>query len=378
MYERFTDRARRSMQLANLEAQRFKHEHIGTEHMLLGLLGQGGGAAAEVLKSLGVDPRQVCCEVEKLLQSSPENARADKLPQTSRAKKVIEYSMEEARNLNHNYVGTEHILIGLMRVPDSSAAEVLTNLGLTEQRARTAVVDLLAAGIVNVDPRFRVAPQQPPSALPKPVQDELDRIQKLQEEAIAAHDFEAAAKYRDQKIQLRANAGGRIGRSVLGKLKYQLESLKERLGRDNWEGKKFTAAGAAALRFAVVEAKRLSSECIGTEHVLLGLIDVTEGLAAHALTNLGLSPSTVRSEIDQLVQCGPRMVPLRRLPRTPRAMQVIRYAREEAQTMNRSLIDTQDILCGILRENEGVAHQVLLNLGVTLDQAREEISRLGG
>ena len=110
MYERFTDRARKVMQLANQEAQRFNHEYIGTEHILLGLVKEGSGVAANVLKNLEVDLRKIRLEVEKLVQSGPEMVTVGKLPQTPRAKKVIEYSMEEARNLNHSYVGTEHIL----------------------------------------------------------------------------------------------------------------------------------------------------------------------------------------------------------------------------------------------------------------------------
>ena len=112
MYERFTDRARKVMQLANQEAQRFNHEYIGTEHVLLGLIKEGSGVAANVLKNLDVDLRKIRLEVEKLVQSGPDMVTMGKLPQTPRAKKVIEYSMEEARHLNHNYVGTEHILLG--------------------------------------------------------------------------------------------------------------------------------------------------------------------------------------------------------------------------------------------------------------------------
>ena len=124
MYERFTDRARKVMQLANQEAQRFNHEYIGTEHVLLGLIKEGSGVAANVLKNLDVDLRKIRLEVEKLVQSGPDMVTMGKLPQTPRAKKVIEYSMEEARNLNHNYVGTEHILLGLLREQEGVAAQV--------------------------------------------------------------------------------------------------------------------------------------------------------------------------------------------------------------------------------------------------------------
>src|SRR5579883_456956 len=143
MYERFTDRARKVMQLANQEAQRFNHEYIGTEHILLGLLKEGSGFAANVLKNLDVDLRKIRNEVEKIVQAGPDMVTMGKLPQTPRAKKVIEYSIEEARNLNHNYVGTEHLLLGLLREQEGVAAQVLMNLGLKLEDVREEVLNLL-------------------------------------------------------------------------------------------------------------------------------------------------------------------------------------------------------------------------------------------
>ncbi len=146
MYERFTDRARKVMQLANQEAQRFNHEYIGTEHVLLGLVKEGSGVAANVLKNLDVDLRRIRAEVEKIVQSGPDMVTMGKLPQTPRAKKVIEYAMEEARNLNHNYVGTEHLLLGLLRESEGVAAQVLMNLGLKLEDVREEVLNLLGHG----------------------------------------------------------------------------------------------------------------------------------------------------------------------------------------------------------------------------------------
>ena len=145
MFERFTDRARKVMALANQEAQRFNHEYIGTEHILLGLVKEGSGVGANVLKNLDVDLRKVRLEVEKLVKSGPETAAMGKLPQTPRAKKVIEYAIEEARNLNHNYVGTEHLLLGLLREQDGVAAQVLMNLNLKLEDVREEVLNLLGA-----------------------------------------------------------------------------------------------------------------------------------------------------------------------------------------------------------------------------------------
>ena len=164
MYERFTDRARKVMQLANQEAQRFNHEYIGTEHVLLGLIKEGSGVAANVLKNLDIDLRKIRMEVEKLVQSGPDMVTMGKLPQTPRAKKVIEYSMEEARNLNHNYVGTEHILLGLLREQEGVAAQVLMNLGLKLEDVREEVLNLLGHGMEEGGERAGMGGRQPSGA----------------------------------------------------------------------------------------------------------------------------------------------------------------------------------------------------------------------
>ena len=135
------------MALANQEAQRFNHEYIGTEHILLGLVKEGSGVGANVLKNMDVDLRKVRLEVEKLVKSGPDMVTMGKLPQTPRAKKVIEYAIEEARNLNHNYVGTEHLLLGLLREHEGVAAQVLMNLGLKLEEVREEVLTLLGAGV---------------------------------------------------------------------------------------------------------------------------------------------------------------------------------------------------------------------------------------
>jgi ATP-dependent Clp protease ATP-binding subunit ClpC len=143
MYERFSDRARKVMQLANSEAQRMHHEYIGTEHILLGLLKEGSGTACMVLKNLNASTAKLQLETEKTVQPGPDMVQIGKLPQTPRAKKVIEYAMLEARNLAHNYVGTEHLLMGLLREQEGVAAQLLVNAGLTIEKVRGEVEKLL-------------------------------------------------------------------------------------------------------------------------------------------------------------------------------------------------------------------------------------------
>jgi hypothetical protein len=146
MFERFTDRARQVMALANQEAQRFNHEYIGTEHILLGLIKEGTGTAARVLIDMGVDIRQARMEVEKLIKSGPDMVKMGKLPQTPRAKQVIAFAIEEARSLKHDYVGTEHLLLGLIREKDGVASQVLMNLGLQLDPVRESVLHILGLG----------------------------------------------------------------------------------------------------------------------------------------------------------------------------------------------------------------------------------------
>ena len=168
MYERFTDRARKVMQLANHEAQRFNHEYIGTEHMLLGLIKEGSGVAANVLKNLDIDLRKVRLEVEKIVQTGPGGAQIilGKAPHTPRAKKVIEYAVEEARGLNHNYVGTEHLLLGLLREQEGVAAQVLMNLGLKLEDVREEVLNLLGHNVL--EPASPSNPDEVADGTPEP------------------------------------------------------------------------------------------------------------------------------------------------------------------------------------------------------------------
>jgi uncharacterized protein len=143
MYERFTDKARKVMQLANQEAARLGHEYIGTEHLLLGLVVEGTGVAACVLKELEVSLTELRNEVEKFASPQSPGRLRPKLPLTPRARKALEYAMEESRRLQHNYVGTEHLLLGLLRETEGVANQVLTNLALTVESVRLETLQFL-------------------------------------------------------------------------------------------------------------------------------------------------------------------------------------------------------------------------------------------
>jgi ATP-dependent Clp protease ATP-binding subunit ClpC len=143
MFERFTDRARRVVVLAQEEARMLNHNYIGTEHILLGLIHEGEGVAAKALESLGISLEAVRSQVEEIIGQG-QAAPTGHIPFTPRAKKVLELSLREALQLGHNYIGTEHILLGLIREGEGVAAQVLQKLGADLNRVRQTVIQLLS------------------------------------------------------------------------------------------------------------------------------------------------------------------------------------------------------------------------------------------
>src|SRR5882724_6294899 len=146
MSNRFTERAQRVILIAQEEAKRLNHDYVGTEHILLGLIALGEGVAAQVLANLGVDLRRVRSEVEKIVGTGDNVMLLGEIPFTPRAKKVLEYAVEEAQNMGHSHVGTEHLLLGLIREEEGVAARVLENLGVRLDVVREEVISLLGEG----------------------------------------------------------------------------------------------------------------------------------------------------------------------------------------------------------------------------------------
>lgn len=152
MFDKFTNRAKQVIKLAKREAQRLNHNYLGTEHVLLGLLKLGQGVAVNVLRNLNIDFETVRSEVEKLVGYGPEIQVYGDPALTGKVKKVFEYANEEAANLNHNYVGTEHLLLGLLRQTDGVAAQVLENLGVNLKEVRKEVLKELETFNLQLPP----------------------------------------------------------------------------------------------------------------------------------------------------------------------------------------------------------------------------------
>jgi ATP-dependent Clp protease ATP-binding subunit ClpC len=162
VFERFTERARQAVVLAQDEARALKHNYIGTEHLLLGLLREKEGLAARVLESLGVSVAEARAQVARIVGEG-EDVATGQIPFTPRGKKVLELSLREATSLGHENIGTEHILLGLMREGEGVAVDMLRDFGADAERIRTRVLEMLSEGEYRVEQTV-----SPPTPLPAP------------------------------------------------------------------------------------------------------------------------------------------------------------------------------------------------------------------
>ena len=240
MFERFTDRARRVVVLAQEEARMLNHDYIGTEHILLGLIHEGEGVAAKALESLGISLEAVRQQVEEIIGQG-QQAPSGHIPFTPRAKKVLELSLREALQLGHNYIGTEHILLGLIREGEGVAAQVLVKLGADLNRVRQQVIQLVHGQQSKEEPEAELAAPESGragrrdrmlaevlgrlgaidsrlSAIEQRVgtgpntgdlDQEIAQARRAKEAAVDAQDFENAARLRDQEKQLIADKASR-------------------------------------------------------------------------------------------------------------------------------------------------------------------------
>lgn len=168
MYKSFTDRARRVMEIANLEAQRYNHEYVGSEHMLLGMIKESSGVACHVLRHFGMDLKTIRTEIERVSSPGPETVVLAKHPLVPRVKNIIYYAFEESLKLGHKYVGTEHLLLGLLRELDCLGAQVIKCLGTELDDMRQYILDVLGKPKESQPPEPERLVQAPP--LPQPTQ----------------------------------------------------------------------------------------------------------------------------------------------------------------------------------------------------------------
>src|SRR5580692_11206726 len=230
MFERFTDRARRVVVLAQEEARMLNHNYIGTEHILLGLIHEGQGVAAEALESLGISLDAVRQQVEEIIGQGQE-VPSGHIPFTPRGKKVLELSLRESLQLGHNYIGTEHILLGLIREGDGVAGQVLVKLGADLNRVRQQVIQLISgqqpqpgrrpprkgeivtelhARLVAVEDRLAAVEQRVGTGPDiSDLDDQIDRVRLERRGAADLQRYEQAAALRDREKELLASKAAR-------------------------------------------------------------------------------------------------------------------------------------------------------------------------
>jgi ATP-dependent Clp protease ATP-binding subunit ClpA len=250
MFERFTDRARRVIVLAQEEARMLNHNYIGTEHILLGLAREGEGVAAEALESLGISLDAVRQQVEEIIGQG-QQAPSGHIPFTPRAKKVLELSLRESLQLGRNYIGTEHILLGLIREGDGVAAQVLVRLGADLNRVRQQVIQLIhsrppregapgpevQARLDVVEIRLAVLEHRVGTGPDTSDLDEqIAQVRREKESAIDAQDYKQAAALRDREKELLASKATRqeqwvAGHSPLPDLAERVQQLTDEVER---------------------------------------------------------------------------------------------------------------------------------------------------
>lgn len=311
MYTRFSDNARAALMRANQEAQRFNHEYLGTEHILLGLIKLPDCLGCRVLKALGVSLQDVYSKVEELVGHGPERITMGKLPQTPRAKKVIEYAMEESLELGCGSVGTEHVLLGLLRENEGVAGQVLRYFDITLPQARATILKLSAAADRFPAPTD-VAPLS--KAWSDPISRFTDRSRKVMQLAhLAAQSFGHEQLGTEHILIGLFDEGTGVAANALKHLGFHALNLKEALLKivpaglpDDAPAKlPHSLRAKRVTELACVEAQQLHHNYIGTEHLLLGITRQSDCVAAQILvnlgSNLGVDLGEVRREVLSLL-----------------------------------------------------------------------------
>jgi ATP-dependent Clp protease ATP-binding subunit ClpA len=304
-FVKFNEQARKALSLAQEEAHRLEHSYLGPEHMLLGLIRVSNGTAARVLRSLGIELSGVRSAVEFVVSRGPGATPSD-VGLTPRSKKVIELTVDEARRLNHQYIGSEHLLLGILREGESIAAGVLASMGVNLEKARAQTLEVLgqqSAGSTE-------------SAPPLSGDTDPERVDKFTERArtVLTCAGEEAQRLRHNYIGTEHLLLGmlREGESVaarvlnhagvdLNNARTAVESIVGRGDRIILGDIGLTPRSKKVLGLAVEEARRLNHRYVGTEHLLLGLVREGEGIAAGVLESLGVGLEMLRTQTIQIV-----------------------------------------------------------------------------
>ena len=346
----FTERVRKVLAMAREEAMRLQHEYVGTEHILLGLIREGEGVAAAVLLSLDVDGDGVRETIEATVKRGKKNATGPDLPYTSRAKKALELSMSEARELNHNYVGTEHLLLGLLREEKGIAAQVLAEAGLGLTEARAEVLRILGTDVG--EPHSNVGRNR------------------LKWDPVAGREPRlASAANRESEAGPTRTDGDDV-------LSAQTKRWMHSLTPQRWTSDR----AHAVISRARADAANRRSRYIEPEHLLIALLQEDGGLAITVLDRLGIDRTALAraaaGAVEETVAADDEVIELD-IPFSTPARGVLRDAFHEAR-ITRDRVGTDHLLVGLLVEGKSPAARVLADAGLTAIAVRKERARIAG
>jgi ATP-dependent Clp protease ATP-binding subunit ClpA len=363
VFERFTDRARQVVVEAQAEARRLRHNYIGSEHILLGLLHVEEGVAGRILLPLGVTVEDVRADVVRVVGEGPA-VTTGQIPFTPDGKKLFELALREAQAVGDQHIGTEHLLLALVSVEKGVVPKILEQRGLVPETIRGKVTEALAG---PRDPPFPPAPRKPLPPMPPELAAEIEQVREEKESAIDAHDFERAAMLRDEERRLHAVARGETFHpSFSGAHILTTRGVA-----------RFTERARQIFVLAHDEARELKHDYIGTEHLLLGLLREKEGLAARVLDSFDMTAEEVRAQIVRIIGRGEQLA-IGPIQFTPRGNRVLEFSLREALALGHNYIGTEHILLGILREDEGVATRIMLDFGADAENVRNEVIQMIG
>jgi ATP-dependent Clp protease ATP-binding subunit ClpA len=307
--ERFTRRSRRVLSLAQEEAERMHSAEIDTGHLLIGLLREGDGIAGRVLTDLDLDVRRVQDLLENLVQPRADDAQLDLSAGT---KKVLEFAVDEVRKLNSQEIDTEHLLLGIVRQTDGTAIEILKQLGVSPDKVRSQVLQVLSEKPLPAETPS-VGGQQILHSAKADMKRFTQRARRVlslaQEEAERTQSTEIGTEH--LLLGLLREEGG-VGGRVLRGLGLSIERIEMVLSKMNLparsesSGKLDLSSGVKkALELALDETNRMGHHYLGTEHLLLGIVRLTEGRAIEIMRLLDIAPELVRRETRRVMQESP-------------------------------------------------------------------------
>jgi len=397
-FDRFNDRAKRVLALAQDEAIRFNHNYMGTEHLLLGLVRDGQGVAGRALEALGVNLSDLRRTIDTMVGRGDTTKSPSEITLTPQLKKVIELAIDEARKLGHSHVGTEHLLLGMVRTgSDTPGGRALESLGLTLEKVRHEVIETIGRPHTPVADR---AAQSSGSGGP------FDRFNDRAKRVLALSQDEAV-RFNHNYIGTEhlvlglAREGEGVAARALEALDVNLSTLRSAVEKIIGRGDSTTSPSEITLsprtkkviELAIDEARKLGRGDVGTEHLLLGIVREGGHIGAHILEAAGVSLDSVRDKVIELLgqptSHTPPSPPLQAVTTfasfggtldrfNDRAKRVLALAQNEAIRFNHNYIGTEHILLGLIREEEGVAARSLRTLGVELDKARTALGFIVG